>query len=357
MTQRAWLKRLRPVLSTLLSAAIVGAIFFYFLPKFTDMSSVWTAIRDLTPVEIAVLALAAIWNLCTYWLVMVATMPGLTYPQAAVVTESTTAVSNTVPGGGAIGIGMSYAMYSSWGFSRSRASVSLLVSGLWNNFAKLAMPVLALAIVALQGGATGGRLLAGLLGIAGLAAAVAVLALMLRSEEGARRFGLRAGRVASAIRRVFRKPPVQGWELATTKFRSRTILLLRARWKWITFVTLVSQFSLYLLLLLTLRLVGVSEAEAGWAQILVIFSFARLVTAIPFSPGGVGIVELALITGLAAAGGARADVAAAVLVFRVLTYVLPIPLGVLTYIFWRRNRSWRRPPNSAPRTALVPEAV
>ena len=150
MTQRAWLKRLRPVLSTLLSAAIVGAIFFYFLPKFTDMSSVWTAIRDLTPVEIAVLALAAIWNLCTYWLVMVATMPGLTYPQAAVVTESTTAVSNTVPGGGAIGIGMSYAMYSSWGFSRSRSSVSLLVSGLWNNFAKLAMPVLALAIVALQ---------------------------------------------------------------------------------------------------------------------------------------------------------------------------------------------------------------
>src|SRR5262249_36781118 len=55
MTQRAWLKRLRPVLSTLLSAAIVGAIFFYFLPKFTDMSSVWTAIKDLTPVEMTVL--------------------------------------------------------------------------------------------------------------------------------------------------------------------------------------------------------------------------------------------------------------------------------------------------------------
>ena len=44
-------------------------------------------------------------------------------------------------------------------------------------------------------------------------------------------------------------------------------------------------------------------------------------------------------------------------VFRVLTYVLPIPLGVGTYLFWRRNRSWRRPPNSAPRTDLVPEAA
>ncbi len=30
------------------------------------------------------------------------------------------------------------------------------------------------------------------------------------------------------------------------------------------------------------------------------------------------------------------------LVFRALTYVLPIPLGVLTYVFWQRNKSWRR---------------
>jgi uncharacterized membrane protein YbhN (UPF0104 family) len=36
---------------------------------------------------------------------------------------------------------------------------------------------------------------------------------------------------------------------------------------------------------------------------------------------------------------------AAVLVFRVLTYVLPIPLGLLAYVFWRRNKSWR---DSAP---------
>jgi uncharacterized membrane protein YbhN (UPF0104 family) len=50
-------------------------------------------------------------------------------------------------------------------------------------------------------------------------------------------------------------------------------------------------------------------------------------------------------------------VAAGVLVFRVLTYVLPIPLGVLTYLVWQRNRSWRRAPGTAPRTALVPESV
>ena len=50
-------------------------------------------------------------------------------------------------------------------------------------------------------------------------------------------------------------------------------------------------------------------------------------------------------------------VAAAVLVFRALTYVLPIPIGLGCYVFWRHNRSWRREPNSAPRTDLVPESV
>jgi len=46
-----------------------------------------------------------------------------------------------------------------------------------------------------------------------------------------------------------------------------------------------------------------------------------------------------------------------VLVFRALTYVLPIPLGAVAYVFWRRNKSWRRPPGGAPRTELVAEWV
>jgi putative heme transporter len=113
--------------------------------------------------------------------------------------------------------------------------------------------------------------------------------------------------------------------------------------------------SLFLVLLLALRAVGVSQSQASWIEALAVFAFARLLTAIPLTPGGLGIIEVALISGLAAAGGARADVAAAVLVFRALTYVLPIPVGVLTYVFWKRNKSWRREPGTAPRTSLVPD--
>jgi uncharacterized protein (TIRG00374 family) len=103
--------------------------------------------------------------------------------------------------------------------------------------------------------------------------------------------------------------------------------------------------------------VGVGGDQVSTVEALAVFAFARLLTAVPFTPGGLGVVELALITGLAAAGGPRALVAAAVLVFRALTYVAPILIGLGSYVFWRHNRSWRREPNAAPRTGLVPESV
>ncbi|MGY1823856.1 lysylphosphatidylglycerol synthase transmembrane domain-containing protein [Geodermatophilus sp. SYSU D00079] len=353
MSRPAWRRAAAPVLSLALAAAVLA----WFLPQFTSASAVWTSVRAMTGAEIALLAAATVWNLATYQFVVVASMPGLTLRQATVATLSTTAVANTVVAGGAIAMGLTYGMNSSWGFSRSRTSVSLLVSGLWNNFAKLALPVLALSLLALGGQPSSGRVLAGAAGLAGLVLAVVLLGLLLRSRAGAARIGRGAGRVASAVLRPFGRPPVQGWDVATTKFRDRTALLLRARWHWLTAATLLSHLSLFLVLVIALRAVGVDAGQVGVVEALAVFAFARLLTAIPFTPGGLGVVEVALIAGLAAAGGDRALVAAAVLVYRVLTYVLPIPLGLLTYLFWRRNRSWRRPPNTAPRTALVPETV
>jgi uncharacterized protein (TIRG00374 family) len=310
---------------------------FYFLLTGIDLALVWAEIRAMTWREDLILGVAAVWNLATYAFVWMSVTPGLRFWRAMVMTQSTTAVTNTVPGGSAIGIGMTYMMLGGWGFSGSRISVAVLVSGVWNAFAKLGLPVLALALVALQGGASGARVTAALLGIAGLVGAVIVFALILRSEEQARRFGLLAGRVASWFLRLIRRPPVHGWELATVKFRTRTIDLLEHRWGPITVATLVSHISLYLVLLVSLRQVGVSNAEVSWQEVLAVFAFARLATAIPFTPGGAGVVEAVLIGGLVAAGGPREQVTAAVLLFRALTWALPILVGVVCYLWWRRQ--------------------
>jgi len=337
--------RTRLVVQVVVSLVLVVAI-LYFTVKKIDPAQVWAAITAMTWLELAILGLLAVWNLCTYAFVWMTVTPGLGFWHAMVMTQSTTAVANTVPAGSAIGIGMTYTMLGSWGYSRSRSTTAVLVSGVWNSFIKLGLPVLALALVLLQGGAGGGRVTAALLGIAGLVAAIVVFALMLRSEEQARRFGLLAGRVASRLLRLVRRPPVQGWELATVKFRGRTLELVEHRWVSITVSSLVSHLSLYLVLLVALRDVGVSQDEVGWAEVLAAFAFARLATAIPLTPGGVGFVEAVLITTLSAAGGDRDQVVAAVLVYRALTWALPILVGVGCYLWWRR-RSMRPAPVTA----------
>jgi uncharacterized membrane protein YbhN (UPF0104 family)/membrane-associated phospholipid phosphatase len=334
--------RTRLVIQAVVSLVLVVGI-FYFLLRGIDLAQVWAEIRAMTWIEDAVLAAIAAWNLATYAFVWMAVTPGLSFWRAMVMTQSTTAVTNTVPAGSAIGIGMTYVMLGQWGYSRSRASVAVLVSGVWNSFVKLGLPVLALALVALQGNASGGRVVAALLGIAGLVAAIVVFALVLRSQELAHRFGVLAGRVASRLLGLLGRPPVHGWELATVKFRTRTLELLGGGWVPITAATLVSHLSLYLVLLVTLRAVGVSDDEVGWAQVLAVFAFARLATAIPFTPGGAGVVEAVLIAGLTAAGGDREQVTAAVLVYRALTWALPILVGVACYLWWRRNRLQPQP--------------
>jgi membrane-associated phospholipid phosphatase len=94
----------------------------------------------------------------------------------------------------------------------------------------------------------------------------------------------------------------------------------------------------------------------GWAEVLAVFAFACLATAIPFTPGGAGVVEAVLIGGLAAAGGDRKQVTAAVLVFRALTWGLPILVGVACYLWWRRSRLRPQPVTADGPQVTIPEA-
>jgi putative heme transporter len=336
--------RARLVVQGVLSLVLVVVIFRYLLGGI-DLTEVWAEIAAMTPLELAGLLAIVAWNLATYALVPVTA--GLSFWRVMMVSQAATAVANTMPTvGPAIGTGVTYRMLASWGYSRSRATTAMLVSGVWNSLVKLSLPVLALALLALQGSVSPRRISAALVGIAGLAATITVFALLLRSQKLAHLFGLIGGRVASRLLGLVGRPPVAGWELATTKFRARTMALLQGRWAPITAATLVSHLSLYLVLLVSLRQVGVGEAEVAWTQALAVFAFARLATAVPFTPSGVGVVEAVLITGLVAAGGDREQVTAAVLVYRALTWALPILLGVGCWLWWHQSQL-----RSQPRTA------
>src|SRR5262249_29081151 len=153
--------------------------------------------------------------------------------------------------------------------------------------------------------------------------------------------------IASFLRRLIRRPPVRSWGDAAITFRTKMIRVLRERGLFLATAEVVSQLSLFLVLLASLRFVGVPDSSVSWAQALTVFAFVRLGTAVPVIPGNIGIVELGYIGGLGVAGAPRNAAVAAVLVFRLLTFFFQIPLGGVTYAVWRRRRSWRRASPSA----------
>jgi len=239
---------------------------------------------------------------------------------------------------------LTYSILHSWGFSGTAVALYVGVSGIWNIFMKLALPVLSVVFLVLSGKKSAAFISAALIGLAVLVAAVVLLAAIFKSEALARRVGNGMAHVLSAIRRVFRKPPVTGMDERAAKFRADTIDLVSRRWIRLTWTTLLSQLALFLILLLSLRHLGVSEQDVSTAEAFAVFSFGRLISALPITPGGLGVIELGYIGGLVGAGGDKAAVVAAVLLFRTLTFGIQIPLGGFTYLIWRAKTSWRRVP-------------
>ena len=179
-----------------ISVVIVVAIFWWAIPKFANYRDVWAAIKTLTPIETWSLVAATIFNLVTYWWANQAALPGLGIGKAAVLTQTTTSVANTLPAGGAIAVGLTYSILDSWGFSGTSVALYVGVTGIWNIFAKLGLPMLALVFLALSGHLTPTYILAAVFGVIVLGVAIGLFAMLFRSEEFAIRIGNWLGRVA-----------------------------------------------------------------------------------------------------------------------------------------------------------------
>lgn len=326
--------------------AIAIGVFVGILPRIADLSRVWDIVTGMSSGEVAILVLLGLWNLVTYWPMLVAAMPGLTLGQAAVVCQTTTTVAMTVPAGGAIAVGAAYGIYASWGFTVSQVALSAMATFVANMSFKLLLPAVSLAVLAATGDATGDGLPAALTGLTVFAAAFGLLALVLRSESFARRAGDLAARGVGWLFRLIGRPPVEGWGSQAVRFRGQVVGLLRSRGWFLAAAELVSQLSVFLVLLASVRFTGTPDSVVSWSEVLAVFAFVRLVTAMPIIPGNVGLAELGYIGGLVLAGGSRPEVVAAVLVFRFLTFFAQIPIGGLTYLIWLRNKRWRRPPGS-----------
>jgi uncharacterized protein (TIRG00374 family) len=278
--------------------------------------------------------------------VLTTVMPGLSLAQAVVVNQSSTAVANTMPAGGALGVGVSYRFYGSWGHSRSAITLNVLLTGIANIACKLALPVAALVMLAAHGHTSTGLIVAAAVGLLVLGVVIAVGAVGLARETVARHIGHAIGLMSAKVRGWFRRPLRADAADAAIRFRRQAIELLRRRGGRLTAGMLIYHATQFLLLFVALRAVGVTAEQVSWVQALAAYSTASVLGALPITPGGIGVMELGLAGALIAGGAANAEAVAAVLVYRTMSFLLPLPLGAITYFVWRWNSRWRRAPGS-----------
>lgn len=341
----------RRLVETALSLSVTIVMFLFVVPAVSGShySAIWAQITTLSIASLSMLI--GIWALAVlaYSGVMVNCLPGLRRRQAITVNLAGSAVSNVVPFGGAVGVGATYAMDMSWGFSPPTVTLSILVSGVWNVFVKLAVPVIAVVLLLGTGRDTGQLVIPAILGVAALISAIVVLALIMRSEALAIRVGGIGQRLVDPLGRRIGRLADLDVTRSVLDFRHHSIGLLRRRWFGITAWVIAFNLIQYLLLLACVRSIGLDTHQLGWIEVFAAFAFARLLETIPITPSGVGFVETGAAATLIAFGGNAEAATAAVFLFRGFTYLLEIPTGAVAWGVWASRRGWRRPIGSADR--------
>lgn len=337
------------VLSGVISLAIVVWVFAVAIPKFASYGEMFEELKTVAFTGIVLLILATLLNVVAYSSLWSASLPGLKLTQAVVMTQASAGVNNALPAGGPISMGLIWAMLRSWGFSTTRIVQATTVSGIGNALVKLAIPVLAVVLLAFDRSVDKRVVGLAALGLGILAVLIVVLVLVVRSDSFARRIGRGLGRLVSGVMKLVRKGPIEGWDDKASEIRADTVDLLTSRWKQISLASIASQLAFFVILIVSLRVLGVSSDDVGFAEAFSAFAIVRLVTTIPITPGGVGITQLGLV-GMLAAGapdGTEPEIAAAVMVYTALTYLVTFPLGIICYLVWRGEKNWRRPVENA----------
>ena len=347
----------RRIVSGLFSYGLVALAVWYLLTNL--QTGEWTSAMALVTAPMVVVSVVlGVVNLATNWPPIVVALPGLQVREAAVTNTAGAALSNTVPEGGAVATGLNYAMLRSWGFTLGDTTSEVLVTGTWSQMTKYILLAIGLVAVVLQGWGPPGLDWVALGLVVLVAVAIVLLTLILRRESFAARLGAWCDRVIGRVRRRLRRIPDPGLTEGLPLFRTQMVRLLRLCWGRLTITMLVSQLMVVLVLGVCVRMQGLDQSTISWAVILVAWGLVTFASLLIPTPGGLGVAEVVLVAvlGHGLPQSDEAAVLAAVLLYRIATFLVPIPIGLVTYLYWRKSTAWREPVNSrGPSADATPE--
>ena len=321
----------------LVSVAVIVVVFALVLPKIASYGAVWDVARGLSAQMVVALLLVAALNILSFAPPWMVALPGLGFLNAVRVTQASTALSLVAPGGPAVGITTQIAMLRSWGLSARAIALAVGLVGLASQLAIYGLPVAALVLLTGSGGRNSQLDLVAVIGLAVFALIVVGSTLPLSSGRVAHWIGETAARVASAVKSLVRGAPVRWGGASFRLFRDEALLLLRRKWPMLALATLANALTDLLLLVVALRAVGVGPDELSVIQAFAAWSIVRVLAEFPLTPGGLGVVEVAL-SGILVGFGADNDAAVAgVLIYRFLQFAPTLGVGLLAGATWRRG--------------------
>jgi uncharacterized membrane protein YbhN (UPF0104 family) len=328
---------LKIIVRVVLVVAALAFSWFILTSAFDDLDfqEVLDAVWSLTDAEM--LALGAMWLLWigAQGLQTASLIKGLPVRRGVVAFLGPASVASVIPGPSDLPV--RYRMLTSWGRDRSDATLAVAAGGLFSVGIKLVLPIVAAVGLVISDAPIEGtlRTVVVISLIAGLG--IAILGLVLRSERRTERVGHWLDPLWRAIMRLLRRPDPGHFATHIVEAREKALSTLTGLWliaSWGTILTATARFAL---LLMALRFTGVGEELVSWPAAFVVFALVQGLTVIPLTAGDAGVSEVAFISLLTAAAGADYvnQVTAAVLVFRMLTWLFIIPIGFGTLVVWR----------------------
>jgi uncharacterized protein (TIRG00374 family) len=97
----------------------------------------------------------------------------------------------------------------------------------------------------------------------------------------------------------------------------------------LTAATLANQLTAFVTFVLCLRAVGISSATLPFSEAFLAWAIGRVISSLPLTPGGIGVVELGMVGTLVGFGAPNAHVVAAVLLFRGLVVLPSLIVGAV----------------------------
>jgi uncharacterized membrane protein YbhN (UPF0104 family) len=328
--------------SALITIVVLFVVFGLVLPSIVDYQTIWDSLKSLTLANVAVLLLLTAFRTGSEALVYRAMLPGLRLWPGSQAYLSSSAVTMLPPPAPSV---VQYAYFRSEEFDADDALTGAAGTFVFPQAGRLLLPVVAFIALVVAGQADETAMI--VVGISILALAIAgVLAWFIgRSEESARWIGGQLARVISWVLHWFHRDPVDDLGPGLVRMRDLLYDVVKRRWGFGAAAVAGNLLISFLMLLAAIRFLGVSTSDVSTVVIFASFAAAFLAgTLIPISAGGIGVVDIVMITSIVKTTGVDTDViVAAVLVWRIFYDVVTLPIGALTLSsFSRKHRDLLR---------------